>query len=202
MILRLLFVEDSPADAELAIESLSSAGLQTTAQRVVSRADFERALSAFRPHVILFDHGVPGFSALAALEVLDDAHLPTPFIVLTGGLDDAEAVACLRAGADDLVLKAHLDRLRPAIERALAAREALFRLSPRQIEVLRLIAEGMTTSEIAAELGISVKTADTHRTQMMRRLDMHDVASLVRFAVEVRLVRERGGGGPSESSRP
>jgi len=56
-------------------------------------------------------------------------------------------------------------------------------LSPRQREILQLIAEGKTTKDIANLLNISVKTADTHRTQLMERLDIHDVAGLVRFAI-------------------
>lgn len=56
-------------------------------------------------------------------------------------------------------------------------------LSPREREVLRLIAEGRTTKEIASILGLSVKTADSHRTRLMEKLDIHDVAGLTRYAV-------------------
>jgi DNA-binding NarL/FixJ family response regulator len=61
-------------------------------------------------------------------------------------------------------------------------------LTPRQREVLQLIAEGYSTKEIAEKLNISVKTAKTHRTELMRRLDLHDVASLVRYAMQIGLV--------------
>jgi DNA-binding NarL/FixJ family response regulator len=61
-------------------------------------------------------------------------------------------------------------------------------LTARQREVLKLIAEGLTTKAIARRLNISVKTADTHRTQLMERLDLHDIASLVRYAIRVGLV--------------
>jgi DNA-binding NarL/FixJ family response regulator len=190
--LRLLLVEDDPADAEFAVQHLRSTGLDPTSRRVVAQAEFVNALSDFRPGVILFDHGLPGFTATDALELLERERLPTPFIVLTGALDEAQAVAAMRAGADDIVLKTHLARLRPALDRALALREGLRKLSPRQVEVLRLVAEGLTTPGIAEDLGIGVKTADTHRTEMMRRLDIHDVASLVRYAVQVRLIPRPG----------
>jgi DNA-binding NarL/FixJ family response regulator len=189
---RLLLVEDDPADAELAVEHLRLSGLEVAARRVVVPDEFAQALADLKPHAILFDHGMPGFSAVDALGLLAERSLPTPFIVLTGGLDESEAVACMRAGADDIVLKTHMARLRPALDRALALREGLSKLSPRQMEVLRLVAEGRTTPAIAEELGISVKTADTHRTEMMRRLDLHDVASLVRYAVQVRLIPRPG----------
>lgn len=62
--------------------------------------------------------------------------------------------------------------------------------TPRQREVLQLIAEGHTTREIAEILNISVKTAKTHRSELMRRLDLHDVASVVRYAVQIGLVQD------------
>ena len=63
-------------------------------------------------------------------------------------------------------------------------------LTPRQREVLQLIAEGHSTKEIAQKLKISVKTAKTHRSELMRRLDIHDVAGLVRFAIQTGLVHD------------
>jgi DNA-binding NarL/FixJ family response regulator len=64
---------------------------------------------------------------------------------------------------------------------------ALQRLTPRQREVLRLIAAGHTSQAIANALGISVKTVETHRAQIMERLDIHDVAGLVRYALRIGL---------------
>jgi DNA-binding NarL/FixJ family response regulator len=61
-------------------------------------------------------------------------------------------------------------------------------LSPRQSEILKLIAEGHTTKEIAQQLGLKVKTVDTHRTSLMKDLDIHDIASLVRYAIRIGLV--------------
>ena len=68
-------------------------------------------------------------------------------------------------------------------------KDQLTTLSPRQREVLRLIAEGRTTKQIAQELEISVKTVETHRAQLMDRLDIHDVAGLVRYAIIVGLIK-------------
>jgi DNA-binding NarL/FixJ family response regulator len=61
-------------------------------------------------------------------------------------------------------------------------------LTPRQREVLQLIAEGQTNREIAHTLGISVKTVETHRMKLMKRLDIHDIAGLVRYAIRKGLV--------------
>mgnify|MGYP003338718282 CR=1 FL=1 len=73
---------------------------------------------------------------------------------------------------------------RLSVEPRLAQRDPLSRLSHRQRVVLQLIAEGCTNKEIAARLKISERTVDCHRTELMRRLDMHEIASLVRFAVQ------------------
>jgi DNA-binding NarL/FixJ family response regulator len=62
-------------------------------------------------------------------------------------------------------------------------------LSPREREVVQLIAEGLTTKEVASVLGISVKTAEAHRINSMRKLDVHETASLVRYAVRQGLVQ-------------
>jgi DNA-binding NarL/FixJ family response regulator len=65
----------------------------------------------------------------------------------------------------------------------------LDRLTPRQREILQLIAEGSTTQAIAQKLDISIKTVETHRTQLMERLNIHDIAGLVRYAIRVGLVK-------------
>jgi DNA-binding NarL/FixJ family response regulator len=65
----------------------------------------------------------------------------------------------------------------------------LARLSMRQREILQLIAEGQTTKDIAQRLNLSVKTIETHRSQLMERLDIHDVPGLVRFAMRVGLIQ-------------
>jgi DNA-binding NarL/FixJ family response regulator len=61
-------------------------------------------------------------------------------------------------------------------------------LTPRQLEILRLIAEGRSTKEMAGLLGVSVKTVETHRAQLMERLDIHELAGLVRYAIRTGLV--------------
>ena len=65
----------------------------------------------------------------------------------------------------------------------------LQRLTPRQREILQLIAEGNSTKEIARKLELSVKTVETHRAQLMERLDIHDIAGLVRYAIRVGLIQ-------------
>ncbi len=179
--LRLLLLEDSPADAELTVAHLVRTGLDVIARRVDSEASFRQALTGFVPHAVLSDRGVPAFTALDALRHLKRVQPALPFIVLTGVPVTESAGDLFRGGADDLLVKSDLASLRPALDRALALRSGLHGLSPRQLEVLRLVAQGLTTPEIAERLGVSVKTAETHRTAMMKRLGLHDVAGLVRY---------------------
>lgn len=191
--LRTLVLDDSSADVELIVGRLTRSGMLVEARHVDSSEEFERALDDFEPDVILSDHGLPGFGGPEALARAKERTPTTPFIVVSGTVDPAAVVSSLRGGADDVVSKDDLDRLPEAIERALELRKSLRTLTDRQVQVLRLIVEGSTTPEIATELGISVKTVQTHRTALMRRLRLHDISALVRYAVEVRMLPPGGG---------
>ncbi len=186
--LRVLHLEDNQADAELVTAQLVRAGLNAVGRRVDSAAAFRRALDEFAPDVVLSDHGMSTFSALDALKTLKAASPVTPFIVVTGSFDEEAAVSWVRAGADDLVLKSNLGRLGPALEEARAVRAGLANLTPRQLEVLHLVVRSHTNRDIADRLHLSLKTVEAHRTEMMKRLQIHDVAALVRYAVRVRLI--------------
>jgi DNA-binding NarL/FixJ family response regulator len=192
MTLRVLMLEDREEDAELAVEHLKRAGLAVHEQRVDSKGAFERALESFSPGIVFCDRGTPQFTALDALRTTKTLKPALPFIVLTGALDEQSLVACIGAGADDIVLKSNMGRLPAVVRGALDRRTTLHTLSPRQLEVLLLVVQGSTTREIADKLGLSLKTAETHRITMMKRLGIHDVAGLVRYAVKVRLIPPEG----------
>jgi DNA-binding NarL/FixJ family response regulator len=185
---RLLMLEDSERDAELIRNELNRGNLPTRLSRVDSEAAFVSELLDHTPDIVLSDHSLAQFDALSALAILRQFRPTTPLILVTGSVSAETAVACIRGGAEDLILKANLSRLGTVITDALRLRCPLNRLTKRQVEVLRFVAEGNRTSEIARRLDISVKTVESHRTQIMRRLDIHDIASLVRYAIRVRLV--------------
>ena len=107
---------------------------------------------------------------------------------MTGSVNSDATVACIRAGAEDLITKANLSRLAASITKAVQLRRPLDKLTPRQIEVLQMVAEGHRTREIAARLKLSVKTVESHRGEIMKRLAIHDVVGLVRYAMRVGLV--------------
>ena len=186
--LRVLFLEDDPADAELATETLIRSVMSVLTERVDSREAFTQALREFAPDVVLSDHSLAQFDARAALEVMQSIRPAAALIVLAGVLNEKTAAAFVRAGAEDFVLKSNLDRLAPAIEAAVSVRRRLEKLTPRQMEVMRLMAEGLTTPEIARRLSLSSKTVETHRGEIMKRVGIHDIVGLVRYAVRVGLV--------------
>ena len=165
-----------------------------------------------RPHVVLMDIAMPGINGLDATARLVERHPEVRVIILSMHASEEYALQALRAGAAGYLLKdadlLELERaivavargetyLSPAISKHVIADykrrvaeqpEPIDRLTPRQREVLRLIAEGLSTKEIAFKLGLSVKTVETHRAQLMERLEIRDVAGLVRFAIRSGLV--------------
>jgi two-component system cell cycle sensor histidine kinase/response regulator CckA len=122
--LRILVAEDVPDDAALIEQELRRAGLAIATRRVETEAAFRRALQEFAPDVILTDHSMPHFTAADALRIAQEAHSEAPVIVVTGSLDEETAVEYLKAGAADYIVKHHLERLAPAIARALDLKRA------------------------------------------------------------------------------
>jgi len=143
MTVRILLLEDNDADAELVEVELRRAGLDFTARRVVTRPDFERALREFHPDIIVFDHQLPQFSGVAALELASALAPHAPFILLTGSLDEETAVEYMKAGAADYILKGRLTRLGPAVRGALERERMKRQLREREEYFKSLIEQAM-----------------------------------------------------------
>src|SRR5256885_3010091 len=122
MTVRILLLEDVPADAALVERQLTKSGLEFVSQRVDPRVHFEEALQNFVPDIILSDHGLPGFDGSAALQLVKQRSPTLPVILVTGSLNEEKAVEFMKAGAADYILKDHLTRLPEAIRRALRER--------------------------------------------------------------------------------
>ncbi|WP_317204980.1 ATP-binding protein [Janthinobacterium sp.] len=112
-----LLVEDSAGDAELILRSLRKAGFAVDAERVESAAQLAAALARRDWDIVLSDFSLPGFNAGAALALLRARGLDLPFIVVSANLGEETAVALMKAGAHDYVMKADLARLAPAVTR-------------------------------------------------------------------------------------
>ncbi|HLK36643.1 MAG TPA: EAL domain-containing protein [Polyangiaceae bacterium] len=120
--LRLLMVEDSDADADLLVRELQKGGYVVSPERVQTEASLRAALAKDEWDLIISDCAMPAFGAAAALETVRGSGHDTPFIVLSGTLDEEAAVGLLRAGANDFLTKNRIKRLVPAVDRELRDR--------------------------------------------------------------------------------
>ena len=186
--LRVLLLQDKHADPRVVGDALDRAGISAEIASADCESSFVGALTDFAPDVVVADHAAGDFKALSALEILRRVRPTAPLILFAESVNGAQAVAFVRAGAEDLVLKANIARLPAAINSAVSVRRPLEKLTRRQIEVLRLVAEGRRTREIAKELKLSVKTVESHRGELMKRLGVRDVVSLVHYAMRVGLI--------------
>jgi DNA-binding NarL/FixJ family response regulator len=165
------------------------------------------------PDVIVIDISMPDLNGLEATRQIRKACPRTEVLVITHHDSDEMAAEVMDAGARGYVLKSDSDTdLARAVE-ALSHHKPFFtsrvtemflanrgsrvtdpaelmrnRLTPREREILQLLAEGKSAKEVATILGIAVKTSDTHRTNIMRKLDVHSVAELVRYAIRNKVV--------------
>jgi DNA-binding NarL/FixJ family response regulator len=177
-------------------------------------ADGRKALElvgSLRPNILMTDIGMPQLDGLALTALVTRDYPATLVIILSMHTEKEYVDKALLAGATGYLIKDSGTHELEAAIRAVARGEAYLSpaisihvianyskmakheaesdpLSPRQREVLRLIAEGMSTKVIARHLDISVKTVETHRTQLMERLGIHEIAGLVRYAIRCGLV--------------
>ena len=212
MITRVAVVEDHTILRDGLRRVLEASGeFEVVAECGDGREAVEAVLRA-KPDVAIVDIWLP---TLSGLEVTKQLHekLPQCKVVILSQHDRSDFVeAALRDGASGYVLKsAPATDLLAAVRAARAGKCFLSpeiaqhlvtafssppeeramrqsRLTPREREVLQLIAEGLSSKEIAASLGVSTRTAETHRTSVMNKLDVHKVAGLVRFAIREGLV--------------
>jgi PAS domain S-box-containing protein len=130
--LRLLLLEDNPLDAELILANLAEGGIECAPTRVQTRAEFLAALGREAFDLILADYTLPAFDGLAALQIAQEVCPEVPFLIVSGAVGEERAIETLKRGATDYVLKQRLERLTPAVRRAL--REARERAERRRAE--------------------------------------------------------------------
>jgi PAS domain S-box-containing protein len=130
--LRLLVIEDSEDDTLLVVRELRQGGYEVDFRRVDTAQGMETALASQSWDLIICDYSMPAFSAPNALKVLQDAASDIPFIIVSGTIGEETAVAALKAGAHDFLIKGNFARLLPAIEREL--RDAIVRRKRKEAE--------------------------------------------------------------------
>lgn len=164
-----------------------------------------------RPDVVVLDLMMPKLSGLEATRAIHAEFPQIGILILTGYESEQKLYQAIEAGARGYVLKStEIDELSKALhaiaqgekffsstlqelmvsgylrraQKASKKQETVVALTDREREILKLVAEGFTNQMIAEQLFISPRTVDTHRTNLMKKLDLHDVVALVRYAVE------------------
>ena len=211
-ILRVLLVDDHAlvrAGIRVLLEKLP--GVEVVGEADNGREALER-IKTSAPNVILLDISMTELGGLEALPRIVKDFPEVKVLILSGHANEEYVLRALRCGAAGYMLKeAAAEELGLAIksvaqdktylspsvsrtmvesylQRAAGEEGPIEQLTARQREVLQLIAEGTNTKGIAHSLGISIKTAEAHRSQLMDRLGIHDVAGLVRYAIRTGLI--------------
>jgi DNA-binding NarL/FixJ family response regulator len=192
---------------------LERMGWEICGEATTGRQAVELALEA-KPDVVIMDIAMPVLNGLEAARQIRKVLPKTEILILSLHLSDQLAYEIIQAGVRGYVLKSDAKRdLVNAVEalgmhrpfftskvsdlvmdgfrkpQSRASRsEAYTRLTARQREIVQLLAEGKGSKEVAVALNISVKTAETHRANIMRRLEMHSVSELVRYAVKNQII--------------
>ena len=212
-VLRILIADDHEV-ARKGIRALleSHVGWEVCGEAKDGREAVELA-SGLKPDVLLLDIGMPNLNGLDAARQILATTPEARILILT--VHDSEQVVreVLAAGARGFLLKSDAGRDLVAAVEAMQHRRTFFTprvaqmlldgylrpqandaldkrvLTPREREVIQLVAEGKTTKEVATALSLSVKTAETHRTNLMRKLDLHSIADLTLYAVRNGIVQ-------------
>jgi len=168
-----------------------------------------------RPDIAIMDISMPELNGIEAARKIKKVSPNTEMLILSVHQTDQLIREIIEAGAKGYIVKSDSDRNLIAAVEALAVHKPFFtscateimlgsirsngvisdiaktvrdRLTPREREIVQLLSEGKSSKEVAAELGISVKTSETHRANIMRKLEIHSVSQLVRYAVRNQIV--------------
>jgi DNA-binding NarL/FixJ family response regulator len=168
-----------------------------------------------KPEVVVMDISMPDLNGLEASRKIHKMFPKMGILILTMHFSDQLVLDIVEAGARAYIVKSDADRDLVSAVEALSSRRTFFtaraadmllngfssgnsvadphahlrnRLTSREREIVQLLAEGKSSKEVAAALGISVKTAETHRANIMRKLEMHSVSEVVRYAVKNQII--------------
>jgi two-component system response regulator FixJ len=212
---QIFVVDDDDAVRQATCWALRAAGYEAVAYE--SGGAFLRATDIQSPGCVVLDLNMPGMSGIEVLQRLRESASPLAVILLTGYGDVPTAVRAIQAGAVDFIEKPYdPDALLAAIARAMstsggavagdtpdvradAARARIRHLSPRQCQVLQGLVAGLPNKVIAQDLGVSPRTIEMHRADMMDRLGVSNLSEALRLAYDAGLAPDRRSGN---SARP
>jgi two-component system response regulator NreC len=199
------------------------ASIEIVGEAADGRQAVAKALQ-LHPDVILMDIAMPDLSGFDATRRILQSNPKAKVIILTMYEEEEVINRCLAAGASGYVLKdaprAHLIHaidvvnkggqymssralkkvVKQYVKGAKSTATGYERLSDREREVLKLLADGLALKEIAVKLVLSVKTVDAHKTNLMRKLDLHDRSELVKYAIQRKLIRLPAVNLPAETA--
>jgi two-component system response regulator FixJ len=191
-------IDDQRSVRDALSEMLSVFGFET--ESFESADSFLEKADASRPACIVADVRMPGTDGIELVHQLNKRGVAIPVILISGHADIPMAVSAIKAGAEEFIEKPVDDtQLIAAINRGLARlhdnlnssrsheelSERFARLTPRQTEIFDLVAEGFTSQNIADKLGISVRTVESYRAEIMEKMQAQSVAVLVRQAIKL-----------------
>lgn len=210
--LRILIADDH-AVVRAGLRALleSRPGWEVSAEAADGRDAVEKA-SKLKPQVAILDIGMPLLNGVEAARRIHKASPQTEILILTMHESDDLVQQVVEAGARGYILKDDADRILLAAVEALRQHKPYFstrvagprdsdtsgtepsrpsrsRLTPREREILQLLAEGKSNKEVAALLNISVNTAEAHRANIMLKLDLHSVTELVHYAIRNKIIK-------------
>jgi two-component system response regulator NreC len=209
MTIRILLADDHVVIREGLKALLERGGMKVVGEAADGREAVQMA-TKLQPDLAVLDISMPLLNGLDTARELLQAAPKTRSIMLTMHQEEQYVMDALRAGVKGYVLKSQASTdllqaihevsrgevyLSPGVSRTVVAAYLTKSelppdpLTARERQVLQLVGEGKTTKEIAVLLGVSVKTAETHRTRLMQKLDIHETASLVRYAIRRGLVQ-------------
>ena len=191
-------IDDQQSVRDALSEMLSVFGFDT--EKFESADAFLKTVDPARPACIVADVRMPGTDGIELVRELNKRGVSIPVILISGHADIPMAVSAIKAGAEEFIEKPVDDtQLVAAINRGLAhlhenmnasrshdeLQERYARLPPRQSEIFALVAEGLTSQNIAEKLGISVRTVESYRAEIMEKMQAQSVAVLVRQAIKL-----------------
>ncbi len=208
---RVVIIEDETMLRDLLAELLKSFPLCTLAGTFGDGIEGWKGLQKIKPDMVILDIKIPSLNGLEVLRRLRE-ELPNCHVLLFSAFFSTSMVRqALKAGANGIIEKtAGLPEMEKAIRAVIDGGtylgpgvadivrrimvepnkdDSLESLSEREREVLQFVAEGYSTKEIAVKLSISIKTAETHRSNLMTKLNLHGIAGLTRYAIENGLIK-------------
>jgi two-component system response regulator FixJ len=191
-------IDDQPSVREALCEMLSAFGYDV--EGFASADDFLRRLGPAQQACVVADVRMPGMDGIELVRELARRELALPVVLVSGHADVPMAVAAIKAGAEDFIEKpiddaqlvaainrglARASARRRAQERAQDVRARFDRLTPREVEVFDLVVQGYTSEAIGERLGISTRTVEGYRVQIMSKMQAESIAVLVRQAIRL-----------------